>query len=144
MSELQAEAVAIAFIKQWEGLRLTSYPDSNGIWTIGYGHTNGVTENQTITLAVAEHYLAMDVQWALDDVKSFVEVILNVNQFAALISFEFNTGAGRGSQVYRYINSGDFSSAMEVLLEWDHDGSGNVIPGLANRRRAEQALFESK
>lgn len=27
----------ISLIKQFEGLRLTSYQDSVGIWTIGYG-----------------------------------------------------------------------------------------------------------
>jgi lysozyme len=145
VSEAQAEAIAAAFIKKREGLRLTAYNDGTGVWTIGYGHTSGlVKEGDTITLAQANQYLAMDIQWAIDDVKQFVHVVLNPNQFAALISFEFNTGAGSDSGVYENINSGNFSKAMDVLQEWVTDGNGNVIEGLVNRRLAERELFESK
>lgn len=35
-------AAGLALIKQYEGLRLTAYQDSVGIWTIGYGHTGKV------------------------------------------------------------------------------------------------------
>ena len=29
----------LALTEQFEGLRLTAYQDSVGVWTIGYGHT---------------------------------------------------------------------------------------------------------
>ena len=32
-------AGTMKIIKEFEGLRLTSYQDSVGVWTIGYGHT---------------------------------------------------------------------------------------------------------
>jgi lysozyme len=39
----------LQLIESFEGLRLTSYQDSVGVWTIGYGHTKGVKQGQTIT-----------------------------------------------------------------------------------------------
>ncbi len=47
----------LALIKRFEGLRLTAYQDSVGVWTIGYGHTSGVSEGQTITQTQADAYL---------------------------------------------------------------------------------------
>ena len=39
----------LQLIESFEGLRLNSYQDSVGVWTIGYGHTQGVKQRQTIT-----------------------------------------------------------------------------------------------
>ena len=36
---MKINAAGLDLIKRWEGLRLTAYQDSVGIWTIGYGHT---------------------------------------------------------------------------------------------------------
>lgn len=52
----------IALIKKFEGCRLTSYQDSVGVWTIGYGHTAGVKRGMKITQAQAEKYLAEDLK----------------------------------------------------------------------------------
>ncbi len=32
-------AGTMKIVKEFEGLRLTAYQDSVGVWTIGYGHT---------------------------------------------------------------------------------------------------------
>jgi GH24 family phage-related lysozyme (muramidase) len=46
--------LAAAIISAFEGPeRLTSYQDANGVWTIGYGHTHGVTAGMTITHELA-------------------------------------------------------------------------------------------
>ena len=36
---MKINAAGLDLIKRWEGLRLTAYQDSVGVWTIGYGHT---------------------------------------------------------------------------------------------------------
>ncbi len=142
MSEAVAEQIALDFIKKWEGCSLTAYWDMIGqVWTIGYGHTKGVTKNMTCDQAQADKWLAEDVAWAVTNVKDFVNVVLNQNQFAALISFEFNTGAAATSGVFVNINENNFPAALDILMDWVHDGNGNVIPGLVNRRTAEKALF---
>ena len=35
------DAAGLQLIESFEGLPLTSYQDSVGVWTIGYGHTVG-------------------------------------------------------------------------------------------------------
>jgi lysozyme len=40
-------------IKQFEGFRSTAYKCPAGVWTIGYGHTGGVTAGMTISQASA-------------------------------------------------------------------------------------------
>ena len=35
-------AAGLALVRAYEGLRLEAYQDGAGIWTIGYGHTEGV------------------------------------------------------------------------------------------------------
>ena len=36
---MKSSDILIDKLKEFEGLRLKSYQDSAGVWTIGYGHT---------------------------------------------------------------------------------------------------------
>ena len=50
----RVNAATIALIKNSEGLRLNSYVDAAGVWTVGYGHTGtDVGPAMTITNARA-------------------------------------------------------------------------------------------
>ena len=51
----------INLIKQFEGVRLTAYKCPAGMYTIGYGHTRGVTRGMKITEEEASAYLASDL-----------------------------------------------------------------------------------
>ena len=85
----------LALIKRFEGLRLTAYQDSVGVWTIGYGHTSSVSEGQTITQTQADAYLRADCANAEKAVNRYMAVYQwNQNQFDALVSFTYNCGAG--------------------------------------------------
>lgn len=128
----------------FEGLRLTSYQDSVGVWTIGYGHTSGVGPNQTCTQEQANEWLAEDVQGAAYVVNKVVTVPLNQNQFDALVDFVFNLGSGnfQSSTLLKLLNSGDYAGASAQFPLWNHAG-GVVVPGLTARRLAEQNLFNT-
>ena len=54
-------AIAIDFIRNEEGCELKAYLCPAGKWTIGYGHTAGVTEGMAISQAHAEDLLRADV-----------------------------------------------------------------------------------
>src|ERR1700684_75545 len=69
--------------EQFEGLSLTAYQDSRGVWTIGYGHTAGVTEGMTCTQAQAGAWLTEDIQWAVSVVQNEVTVPLTQGEFNA-------------------------------------------------------------
>jgi lysozyme len=129
-------------IKKFEGLRLRAYQDSVGVWTIGYGHTDGVWDGQRITEDEAEALLKSDLKLAEQGVTDMVTAPINENQFAALVSFAFNLGTNalRGSTLLRQLNMGFPKAAAEQFLRWDHAG-GKLLLGLQLRRQAERALF---
>lgn len=104
---MQTSDKGIALIKGFEGLRLKAYKCSAGVWTIGYGHTKGVKEGQTITEAEAETLLREDLRTFEVGVSSLVTVFLHQCQFDALVSFAFNLGVGaiKGSTLLKKINA---------------------------------------
>ena len=136
-------AAGIALIKSFESCELTAYADSGGIPTVGWGHTGpDVVVGMTITQAEADALFLTDLQSSVDAVAAAVEVVLNPNQFSALVSFEYNTGSLPGSPGLRLINENAFSAAWEYhFCLWVQDANGNVLPGLVLRRSAEKALF---
>ena len=134
---------ALEMIRQFEGCRLTAYKCPAGVWTIGYGHTAGVKEGQTITQAQADAFLISDCQKFADyvDNPAYVPITagLNDNQRDALISFAYNCGAGNLKTLCKGRTAAQISSA--ILLY--NKAGGTVLPGLTKRRRAEQKLFNT-
>jgi lysozyme len=128
-------AAGLQLIESFEGLRLQSYQDSVGVWTIGYGHTLGVKAGQTITQQQAQAFLQQDLGVAETAVNK-LGLTLTDNQFAALVSFTFNLGAGN---LNKLMNQG-LAAAPDRILLFDHAG-GKQLPGLTRRRQAERALF---
>lgn len=49
-------SAGLQLIESFEGLRLNSYQDSVGVWTIGYGHTQVVRQGQTIIQQQAQAF----------------------------------------------------------------------------------------
>lgn len=138
----------LALIKRFEGLKLHAYVCPAGVPTIGYGHTRSVTmqdvvNSRTITEAEAERLLREDLGTFEAAVGALVKVILNDNQFAALVAFTFNVGVGafRNSTLLKKINAREFSEVRAQLARWNKAG-GKVLPGLTKRRAAEADLFE--
>lgn len=137
----------IALIKQYEGLRLTTYKDAVGIPTIGYGHVENPIPpggTRTITAEDAEQILREDLQRFEHDVNNMLTVEVTQNQFDALVSFAFNLGPAnlKSSTLLRKVNSGDFNGAAKEFPKWNHAG-GQVLAGLTARRNAEKNLFLS-
>ncbi|SPO69493.1 lysozyme [Pseudomonas sp. JV241A] len=132
----------LSLIKSFEGLRLQSYQDAVGVWTIGYGTTRGIKPGMSITKEQAERMLANDVQRFEAEMERLVKVPLNVNQHDALISFTYNLGSANleSSTLLRLLNRGDYAGAAEQFPRWNKAG-GKVLTGLVRRREAEQALF---
>ena len=61
-NDFQYDAAGLALTKAGEGLRLESYQDSGGVWTIGYGHTGPeVHEGLVWTQEQAEEALKHDL-----------------------------------------------------------------------------------
>lgn len=132
----------IELIKQFEGCSLKAYKCPAGIWTIGYGHTNGVKEGQTITKTEAERLLKEDLARFERVINDVIKVRINQNQFDALVSFSYNVGTGalKKSTLLKLINKEDYNRAAEQFNKWIYAG-GKKLAGLVKRRTAEKELF---
>ena len=140
---MQISNKGIDLIKEFEGLRLTAYKCSAGIWTIGYGHTKNVREGMQITSEFATLLLVDDLQTFEVGVSQVVKVFLHQHQFDALVSFAFNVGltAFRQSTLLRRLNGGEPAERVAAeFLRWNKAG-GKVIEGLTRRRKKESEVF---
>ena len=75
-------------------------------------------------------------------VENLVKVPLNDAQFAALVFFDFNTGALHKSTLLKKLNKGDYESVPDELSRWVY-AKKKKIKGLVNRRAKEAALWSS-
>ncbi|MEX5908508.1 lysozyme [Citrobacter portucalensis] len=142
----------IRLIKQFEGCRLTAYPDpgtGGDPWTIGYGWTHPVDgkpvkRGMTIDQQTADRLLKTGLVGYENDVLKVVMVKLTQGQFDALVSFAYNVGsrALSTSTLLKKLNAGDIKGAADEFLRWNKSG-GKVMPGLTNRRKAEREVFLS-
>lgn len=126
----------INLIKKFEGCKLTAYKDAVGVWTIGYGHTGGVTQGMKITQADADNFLRKDLTKFEGYVNSLT-ITLSQNEFDALVSFTYNCGFGNLQKLVKGRNKTQIANA---LLLYNKAG-GKVLAGLTKRRKEEQALF---
>ena len=131
----------LKLVQNFEGLRLHSYDDGTGVWTVGYGHTPA-KPGQVITQAQATKFLESDLASAEKAVSNSLKVIVNPNQFSAMVSLAFNIGNGafEGSSVLRHVNAREWQQAADAFLKWIDAGYPEEA-GLLRRRQAERALF---
>ena len=146
-SEFSPSSKCIELIKRFEGLRLTSYQDSVGVWTIGYGTTriNGipVQSGMAITVEQAEQYLLEDLNRDfVPAVYNSTRALITQSMFDSLCSFAYNVGGGnlRKSTLLKDLNSDKYLDAASGFSQWNKAGNV-VLQGLINRRNAEKDLF---
>lgn len=132
----------LSLIKSFEGLELKAYLCPAKVWTIGYGHTQGVKEGQVITKEQAESLLKGDLLIYEQAVLSH-NLKLNQNQFDALVSFAYNLGTGNLAKSTLLkkakINPND-PTIKDEFAKWNKAG-GKVLSGLTRRRIAESNLY---
>lgn len=135
---LQISKNGLDLIKRYEGLRLKAYLDAVNVWTIGYGHTNGVKSGMEITQAQADTFLYQDVQKVVNFLNN-KKRSWTQNQFDALVSFGFNCGTGN---LNKLIQGRDTKTISEKILLYNKAG-GKELAGLTRRRKEEQKLFNT-
>lgn len=135
----------LALIKQFEGCKLKAYKDLVGVWTIGYGHTGGVSEGDELAdEGEASELLEEDLTRFEDGVENLLPCDVNSNQFSALVCFAYNVGLGNlaKSTLLDKVSKLDWEGAAAEFLRWNRAG-GKVVAGLTRRRQAESNLFRS-
>lgn len=142
--------VGINLITSFEDLKLNAYDDGVGVWTIGFGTTvypagTKVKKGDKCTAEQAKAYFAYDLKRFENAVHTGLNVVVNQNQFDALVSLTYNIGetAFSKSTLLKKLNTKDYAGAADQFLVWNRAGS-KVLKGLVRRREAERALFLKK
>ena len=133
----------INFIKTWEGKpHLTAWRfGTEKYLSIGYGHYGAdVKMGQKITAAQAEELLVKDLAKMVNHVNlvnNKYHYNFNQNEFDALVSFTYNIG-----NINQLTANGTRSKSViaSKMLLYTKSG-GKTLPGLVNRRKAENKLF---
>lgn len=149
-SGMKISQVGINLITSFEDMVLTAYDDGVGVWTIGYGTTvypNGirVKRGDTCTKVQAVSFFQHDLRRFETAVNQAVKVMINQNQFDALVSLTYNIGATalKESTLVKKLNVKDYTGAADQFKVWNI-GGGKVLKGLVRRRAAERELFLKK
>ncbi|MGB7418051.1 MAG: lysozyme [Erythrobacter sp.] len=149
----------IALIKRFEGCArrrgdgmFEAYPDpgtGGPPWTIGWGATRSglhgkVTRETVWTQAQCDERLIDDLErYAQEVTRALGDASRTRNQFDALVSFHYNTGAiARATLTKKHI-AGDYEGAAREFGRWVYAG-GRVLKGLEHRRAAEAALYRGR
>lgn len=137
----------LALIKQFEGCKLTAYPDpgtGGDPWTIGWGATGpGIKKGVTWTQAQADARLESDLaKYAAQVADALAGAPTTQQQFDALVSFHYNTGAIGKATLTKLHKAGAYAGAADQFARWNRAG-GRVLAGLTRRRAAEAALYRS-
>ena len=142
----------IALIKCFEGCakkradgQFEAYPDpgtGGDPWTIGWGATGkGIGPGTVWTQAQCDARLEADLaRYSADVARALGDAPTTQDQFDALVSFHYNTGAIARATLTRLHKGGDFAGAAAEFGKWIHAG-GRRLAGLVRRREAEAALY---
>lgn len=134
-----------------EAIIRQAYKDSVGVWTWSVGLTSATGHDVKRYIGkpqTLEHCLAIYV-WALDRYaeavrETFADHPLTQAQFAAALSFHWNTGSIKKASWVGHFKAGRMEKAERSFKSWNKAG-GKVSPGLVNRRSAEaDLLFRGK
>lgn len=141
---MKTSAKGIALIKQSESFRAQAYQCQAGVWTIGYGSTQGVCQGMVISEPDATRRLEMDVQM-IEMQLTRLGLRLRQNQFDALVDFIYNLGIGaflRSGLLQMIRVNPDNSNIATEFRKW-RIAAGKPSQGLVNRREAEIRLYQS-
>ncbi|MFN5778537.1 MAG: lysozyme [Novosphingobium sp.] len=150
----QIGPAGIALIKRFEGCakkradgQFDAYPDpgtGGEPWTSGWGATGkGIGRGTVWTQAQCDARLETDLaRYSADVARALGAAPTTQDQFDALVSFPYNTGAIAGATLTRLHKAGDHVGAAAEFGKWVHAG-GRRLAGLVRRREAEAALYRS-
>ena len=132
----------VEMVARFEGFRAEAYKDMGGVWTIGFGFTDGVKPGDVMTRKEADARLLVELQKFADGVDALCSATVSQNELDAMTSLAYNIGLGAftKSSVLRMHNIGAEQAAGRAFSLWNKVG-GRVIPGLSARRAKEAALY---
>lgn len=142
-----------SLIKRWEGCHrrradglVAAYPDPGSDdghpWTIGWGTTGPHIGKDTVwTMAQCDEAFRENIKATVDEVAEAIgSTPTTQNQFDALVSFHYNTGAIARAKLTALHRKRDYQRAKLEFSKWVYN-DGAPLGGLKRRRRDEAALY---
>jgi lysozyme len=144
IDNLDSLVEAIKLIKPFEGCKLKAYRCPAGIWTIGWGETQGIREGMVWTQEKADEVLRQRAAQFLMAVYKIAPILFlePAGRAGACTSLAYNIGLGafKASSVSRKTRNHDWAGAADSFLLWNK-GGGRVLRGLILRRQAERRVY---
>lgn len=142
---LPLSLVATAALMGWEGFRSMPYQDQAGVWTDGYGNTQGVKPGVPVTREQAERKMLEHVDKFQAGIDACLYRGANQGQSDAYTLLAYNIGVAAfcNSSIATLHNDGRFVAACNAILLYNKiriNGKLTYSRGLANRRTAEREL----
>jgi lysozyme len=142
---------AVGLIAEYEqgpkgGVALTSYLCPAGVWTCGWGETDGVGPGMRWSKAYSDQRFCDSLTERVHAVRRMVTVHTTDHELGALVSLAYNIGLDglQRSSVLSAHNRGDKQAAARAFALWNKATIGGVLtvlPGLVSRRAREAALY---
>lgn len=136
----------IALMHEFEGCKLTAYPDPGSAdgkpWTIGWGSTGaGIGPGTVWTQDQADARFENDLVSYGDEVSKVIgDAPTTQDQFDALVAFHYNTGKISSATLTKKHIARDYEGAAKEFGKWVYN-DGKVMKGLVRRREAEANLY---
>jgi lysozyme len=153
VNDAKTSKEGINLIKNHEKLNLEAYCISDGMITIGYGHSNPIKTSKykigdIITEEEANELFKKDLKRKEDGIKRMISqweeqgysIEITQSMFDAMVSMAFNIGISglRTTNFVQYLKNNDYFTAAELIKTTKIN---NKFPGLINRRKEEYNLF---
>lgn len=134
---------AVLEILHHEAIVQEAYKDSVGVWTWGVGVTSRSGHSverykdnpQSLAKCIEVYVWLLCEKYLPDVVEVFKGLQLTEWQWAAALSFHYNTGAIKSASWVKSWKAGDTAKATEEFMNWSKPAE--IIP----RRKAERDLF---
>lgn len=140
----------LSAVADFEGFSPSAYKCAAGKYTVGFGHTSGVTPTTRVTLEIASYLLYADFRYfyieMCNRLPNFPTLPIPVQQ--AILDFAFNLGVGRvfSSNIPDLIKTwGDHGDEVKKLSNFIRQyvyAGGKKLRGLIKRREWEISLIQ--
>jgi lysozyme len=142
----------LAAIKEhFEGFENIAYPDTGGVWTVGFGSTwnfdkqRKVKKSDIISRDTATRWMSLEVEGVINQANRYINKPLNPDQSACIVDYIYNRGIGNflSTKLDELINANpdDPKIKEEIIGTGLKDRAGNLLWGLGRRRRAQAYLY---
>lgn len=127
----------------------TAYPDSRGIWTVGWGSTRidgrAVHQGDVVTQDKADSLLKSELAYTVKRNNDLLgNHTLNQSQFDSLISFGYNLGVdgaeAHSTLLKKVLANPNDPTIKDEFIKWRNKGS-SFEKGILRRRLAEAHLY---